>query len=167
MFEKIILIIAHLISRITNDNDRNCEKYYKLEINEIGSIKKSDLPPEFSNEAFRIVDEFIRKTIDLEYEILLVFDYITGKIIKCVIGSETKVELKFKDDEFEGKHVATIHNHTKDMYTPPSDKNFGIFSRKWEDYELIAGFDGLWILKGKLKDDKLTFELKTNSLILS
>ena len=77
------------------------------------------------------------------------FDYITGEILKCKIGSETKVELKFEENEFNGKHVASIHNHTKDMYTPPSDKNFAIFSRKWEDYELIAGINGLWILKAK------------------
>lgn len=74
--------------------------------------------------------------------------------------------MKVEDEEFARKHISSIHNHTKDMYSPPSDKNFGIFSREWEDYELISGIDGLWILKGKLKDDKLTFELKTNSQIL-
>ena len=52
------------------------------------------------------------------------------------------------------------------MYTPPSDKNFGIFSREWEDFELIAGINKLWILTSKLKDEKLTFELKTSSSIL-
>lgn len=62
--------------------------------------------------------------------------------------------------------MASIHNHTKDMYTPPSDKNFGIFSREWEDFELIAGINKLWILTSKLKDEKLTFELKTSSSIL-
>ena len=129
-------------------------------------LKNQILPPEFSEDASKVVNDFIGKTINLNYEIALYFDYTTGEILKCKIGSETKVELKFEENEFNGKHIASIHNHTKDMYTPPSDKNFAIFSWKWEDYELIAGINGLWILKGKLKDDKLTFELKTNSLIL-
>lgn len=120
---------------------------------------KSQLPQEFSDEAFKIVDEFIRKTIDLNYEILLYFDYITGEIIKCKIGSQSNVKIAYNDEEFKGKHIASIHNHTKDMYTPPSDKNFGIFLRKWEEYELIAGWNGLWILKGKLTDEKLNYEL--------
>ena len=159
-------IIPYLISPITNNNERDCEKYEKLEVNKHVSIKKSDLPPEFSEEASKVVNDFIGKTIYLNYEIALYFDYTTGEILKCKIGSKTKVELKFKENEFNGKHVASIHNHTKDMYSPPSDKNFAIFSRKWEDYELIAGFDGLWILKGKLKDEKLTFELKLISNLL-
>ena len=45
------------------------------------------------------------------------------------------------------------------MYTPPSYKNFGIFLRDFEEYELIAGWNGLWILKGKLIDEKLNLEL--------
>ena len=161
IFEKIIMIMMLLTSLVDGESD--CEKYRKLEIKDVASIKRSDLPEEFSDKAFRVVDEFIRKTIDLDYEILLFFDYITGKILKCKIGEKSTVELKFKDDEFNGKHVASIHNHTKDMYTPPSDKNFGIFLRQWEEYELIAANDCLWILKGKLKDEKTCFELKIMS----
>ena len=48
----------------------------------------------------------------------------------------------------------------------PSDKNFGIFSRDWEEYELIAASNCLWILEGKIKNKTLTFELKINSKIL-
>ena len=161
---KIILTILSLISPITGESD--CQKYEKLEINDVPSIRKSDLPSEFGDVAFEVVDEFIRKTIPLNYEILLFFDYITGEILRCKIGTESSVELQFNDGEFDGKHVASIHNHTKDMYTPPSDKNFGIFLRNWEDYELIAGIDGLWILKGKVKDKKLCFELKFISNLL-
>lgn len=160
---KIILILSGLISPITGESDY--EKYQKLEIKDVASIKKSDLPQEFSDETFKIVDEFIRKTINLDYEILLYFDYITGEILRCKIGTET-VEIEFDDEEFNERHIASIHNHTKDMYTPPSEKNFRIFLRKWEEYELIAGIDGLWILKGKIKDEKLCFELKFISNLL-
>ena len=151
--------LISLIPPIIDIDENDCEKYKKLKIKNIASIKKSDLPQEFSDEAFKIVDEFIRKTIDLNYEILLYFDYITGEIIKCKIGSQSNVKIAYNDEEFKGKHIASIHNHTKDMYTPPSDKNFGIFLRKWEEYELIAGWNGLWILKGKLTDEKLNYEL--------
>lgn len=151
---------------ISDVADNDLEQYLKLETSNVASVKKSDLPSEFSDKAFKIVDEFIRKTIDLDYEILLLFDYTTGDILKCKIGSENNVEIQYNDDEFNGRHVASIHNHTKDMYTPPSDKNFGIFSRDWEEYELIAARNCLWILEGKLKNETLTFELKMNSRIL-
>lgn len=58
--------------------------------------KKSDLPHEFSDKSFEVVDEFIRKTIDLDYKILLYFDYITGKILRCKIGNKTNVKLKIE-----------------------------------------------------------------------
>lgn len=155
-FRKIISIIICFISLINSESE--CEKYSKLKIKDVASIRPSDLPHEFSFEAFKVVDEFIRKTIDLNYEIVLFFDYVTGEILRCAIGGKTTVELKFEDNEFNGKHVASIHNHTKDMHTPPSDKNFGILLRSFEDYELIAGWNGLWILEGKLTDEKLNFE---------
>lgn len=166
LIKKILLfIIKILMIQITSD-ENDLEKYQKLKIEDTSSIKTTDLPSEFSKEAFEIVDEFIKKTKNIDFEILIYFDYIEGKILKCKLGSETNVKLKFDENEFKGKHVASIHNHTKDMYTPPSDKNFGIFSREWEDFELIAGINKLWILKSKLKDEKLTFELKTSSSIL-
>lgn len=165
-FRKIFLIILCIITFITHTGESDCEKYEKLEIKDVSSIKKSDLPPEFSDEAFRVVDEFIRKTIDLDYEILLYFDYVTGEILRFKIGTEINVKLQFEDEEFEGKHVASIHNHTKDMYSPPSDKNFGIFLREWEEYELIAANNCLWILKAKIKDEKLFDELRKESKML-
>ena len=161
IFSKIILIIVCMMSLIGYESD--CEKYQKLEINDVASVKKSDLPDEFNDIAFEVVDEFIKKTMNLDYEILLLFDYNTGEILKCKIGNENDVKLQFKDYDFEDKHVASIHNHTKDMYSPPSYKNFGIFQRKWEEYELIAANKCLWILKGKLKDEKLSEELRKES----
>lgn len=71
MYITIIIIIA-ILSGI---NDSDFEKYQKLEVKNVASIKKSDLPSEFSDEAFWTVDEFIRKTRDIDYEILLFFDY--------------------------------------------------------------------------------------------
>lgn len=148
------------------NSETDFEKYKKLKVNDVPSIKKSDLPNDFSDKAFKIVDEFIKKTIELDYEILIFFDYMTGEILRCKIGDENNVEIEFENEEFSEKHVASIHNHTKEMYTPPSDKNFGIFSREWEEYELIAYVNGIWILKGKIKDEKLTFELKIISNVL-
>lgn len=41
---------------------------------------------EFSENALKTINEFIKKTYDLEYEIVLYFDYVTGEILKCAIG---------------------------------------------------------------------------------
>jgi len=147
---------------ITNSTT-DCEKYLKLEITNDASIKKSDLPSEFCEESYLIVDEFIKKTANLNYEILIYFDYLTGELINCKIGRGENIIFSFNEDDFKEKHVASLHNHTKEMYTPPSDKNFGIFSRDWEDYELIAGWNCLWILKGKIKDNNLVKELRIES----
>ena len=159
-FKKIFLMMILVLMLI---KQTDCEKYVKLKLNDAPLIKKSDLPPEFSDEAFKVVDEFIRKTIDLNYEILLYFDYTTGEILKCKIGEINKVKIELKENEFKGHNVASIHNHHKSVYTPPSPQNFSIFQRNFEDYELIAGWNGLWILKGKVKDEKLYFELKVIS----
>ena len=153
----IFLTIMLMISDVT-DND--LEKYLKLETSNAASVKKSDLPSEFSDEAFKVVNEFIKKTIDLDYEILIFFDYNSGEILQCKIGKINKVKIELKENKFKGHNVASIHNHHKSVYTPPSPQNFSILQRNFEDYELIAGWNGLWILKGKVKDDKLHFELK-------
>lgn len=160
IFRIIFLVITLMISDVT---DSDLEKYLKLENTNVASVKKSDLPSEFSDEAFKVVDEFIRKTADLNYEILIYFDYTTGEILKCKIGEINKVKIELKENEFKGHNVASIHNHHKSVYTPPSPQNFSIFQRNFEDYELIAGWNGLWILKGKVKDEKLYFELKVIS----
>ena len=128
-----------MLSILINDSEESdLERYMNLKIEDTPSIKRTDLPSEFSDKTFKIIEDFIKKTKNIDYEILIYFDYIEGEILKCKIGSKSNVKIIFEDDEFKGRHVASIHNHTKDMYTPPSDKNFGIFSRDWEDYELIA-----------------------------
>ena len=93
----LITIALSLIKRNTTD----FEKYKQLKVNYAFSIKKTDLPPEFNDKSFEIVNEFIRKTVDLDYEILLYFDYITGEIIRCKIGTERNVELEFEQEALE------------------------------------------------------------------
>jgi len=57
----LLLIIKILMIQITSD-ENDLEKYQKLKIEDTSSIKTTDLPYEFSKEAFEIVDEFIKKT---------------------------------------------------------------------------------------------------------
>lgn len=148
-------------------DESDCEKYRKLKVHDVPSINESDLPSEFSKSAFRLIDKFIKKkTANLNYEILIFFDFITGEIVKCKIGIHDNVKLKFNDEEFKGKNIASLHNHPKNSFTPPSGKNFGIFLRKWKKFELIARNDGLWILEGKYLDEKLTKELQEESVKL-
>ena len=78
--------------------------------------------------------DFIQKTRCLDYEWGLLFDYVTGEILKCVKGKEDKVRLDSAGDEFEGKHLSSIHNHPDYVLSPPSYKNFNIFLRIHEDY---------------------------------
>ena len=56
--------------------------------------------------------------------------------------------------------MASIHNHPRGVYSPPSDKNFGIFLRPFEDYELVASVSKLWILKAKGVNPLIYVDLK-------
>ena len=136
-----------MVSMLNFESD--FDDYQKLEIKNVSSIRREDLPSDFSDDAFKTVDEFIRKTRDLNYEFVIYFDYVTGEILKCVKGGKDAVSFDFEDGEFEGYQVASIHNHPEDVYSPPSGKNFGILVRNFEDYELIASVNELWILKAK------------------
>lgn len=128
--------------------------------------RKSDLPEEFCENSFKLIDEFIKKTSKLDYEILLYFDYMTGEMIFCSIGASDNVKIVLDGENFIGKHIASIHNHPVTLYSPPSDKNFGILLRDFEDYELIVGSNELWILKAKGVNSKLNIELKVFTKIL-
>ena len=162
---KILIIICFFLALIPTD-ESDCEKYRILKADDVPSINKSDLPSEFSEKAFRLVDEFIKKTIHLDYEILIFFDHITGEIVKCKIGNANNVKIKFNDEEFKEKNIASLHNHPKKSFTPPSGKNFGIILREWEKFELIAGHNGLWILEGKYVDEEITKEFQEESMKL-
>ena len=142
------------------------KRYNELESEDVSSITSNGLPNEFSKEAFKTVNEFIKKTKNLEYECTIYFDYISGEILKCAIGDDEGVSLIFEEGEFENNHVASIHNHPSKVYSPPSDKNFDILMRDFEDYELIAGQTGLWILKAKCTSPNMNIDLKLSALYL-
>lgn len=146
-----------------NLKDDDYLEYSKLKLKGFKSIKKEDLPQEFGDGAFRTVVEFIQKTADLNYEWVLYFDYISGEILRCVKGKTDFVEMNFSNFEFEGHKVASIHNHPEDVLSPPSCKNFGILTRDFEDYELIAGFEYFWILKAKGVPEELVNQFNSVS----
>lgn len=162
--KRIIFILIILVFGIENHKSL-CEEYGNLEINNELSIQKEDLPQEFSNKALKTVNEFIQKTYDLNIEWAINFDYITGDILKYGKGENDNVKLYYCEEEFSENHVASIHNHPKNAFGPPSGKNFNIFSRGFEDYELIVGRDGLWILKAKGIHENLIEEVREASIV--
>jgi hypothetical protein len=126
------------------------DEYNDLENKNVAIIKKEDLPSEFGDNAYRTIVEFIQKTKFLDYEWAIFFDYTTGEILKCAKGMINKVKIDFEEGEFEGRHIASIHNHPAiDSFSPPSGKNFNILCRAFEDYELVVGRGELWVLKAK------------------
>ena len=140
-----LIIFAFCLLNVGSD----FEEYRKLEKENMELIRKEDLPSQFSDNAYRTIVEFIRKTKNLDYEWAIFFDYLTGEILRCGRGDGEKVDMNFEDDKFEGCHVASIHNHPKEVLSPPSGKNFGILMRDFENYELIVGFEFFWIFKAK------------------
>ena len=136
----LMFIVAVLLNVLGNSSFR---KYKELETKSTKLITIDDLPSEFSEDALKTINEFIQKTHDLEYEIVMYFDYVTGEILKCAVGDLNSVKIEFIDGEFEGYHVASIHNHPLGVYSPPSDKNFAIFLRNFEDYEIVSSFNQL------------------------
>ena len=154
-----ILICVYVLLVCMLDIGSDFEDYQKLKTENVSSIRRGDLPSEFSDEAFKTVDEFIKKTRNLDYEFIVYFDYVSGEILKCAKGIKDSVKITFEDGEFEGHHVASIHNHSKDALSAPSGINFGIFDRSFEDYELVAGFSSFWILEAKGVYKGLSFML--------
>ncbi|MDO5861075.1 hypothetical protein [Methanobrevibacter sp.] len=136
-----------------------------MENKNVPVIKKVDLPDEFGHNAYNTIVDFIQKTRCLDYEWGLLFDYVTGEILKCVKGKEDKVRLDSAGGEFEGKHISSIHNHPDHVLSPPSYKNFNIFLRIHEDYELVGGREGLWILKAKGVHENLIKKVREASFV--
>ena len=127
----------------------------------ISPVKIEDLPSEFSKKACDLVDLFRRKTINLDFECMLYFDYITGEIIYCFIGNENYLEDFIDESFFKNKHIASIHNHPRKGISPPSSNNFQIIEIESEDYEIISSYDNIWILKSKGVNSKI-FRNKIN-----
>lgn len=159
IFIRLVLLLACIFDVENNE-------YCKLEKSSNLSIKREKLPKEFSDEAYMTIVDFIQKTRGLDYEWVIYFDYITGEILKSSSGEGNNVKMDIEKGEFEGHLVASIHNHPKDVYSPPSDNNFGILARDFEDYELVAGFEHFWILKAKGNYGNLIHEVKFVSKLL-
>ena len=162
IFLSLIFLVVSMV-----DSSVICRQYYDLELKSNFSLKRDDLPQEFGDGAFETVNEFIGKTHDLDCEWAIYFDYISGEILKCGKGENDNVGITFRECEFEDHHVASIHNHPKDILSAPSYKNFRIFERNFEDYELIAGFECFWILKAKGLHKNLIEEVNNTSEVLA
>ena len=150
-------------SKIT-DSDYN--RYRHLPPNwDIPPITKDDLPPQFSSQAVKTVDMFRRKTFDLPYECMIYFDYITGNIVSCNFSVEES------PDEIKGviyksllkkMHIASIHNHPIQYFSPPSGKNFEMLGLEFEEFEIISSQREIWILESRdiVLDDYTLFKLR-------
>ena len=85
---------------------------------------------------------------------MLYFDYMTGEIIYCFIGYEDYINNIIDEFYFKEKHIASIHNYSKNSLSPPSPENFEILKINSEKYEIISSSDGLWILEAEGKYEK-------------
>ena len=128
-------------------------KYRHLPVNwEIGAVTEDNLPEEFSPKAVKIVDLFRRKTIDLDYEVMLIFDYETGDLVYCFVndlGHGDEVFGEVNEKILIEKSIAVIHNHPMDYGSPPSSENFQILGLEFQDYEILSSWDGIWIIESK------------------
>lgn len=142
-----------LIPTSAKVSDTDYSKYRNLPINwSISPITEVDLPSEFSPQAVKTVDMFRRKTVDLPYECMIYFDYISGEIVSCSFSD------KNSPDEVHGviysyllkkMHIASIHNHPVPYGAPPSGKNFEMLGLDFEEFELISSKEELWILESR------------------
>ena len=88
-FQKLDNKGSLLIPNNLKITDTDFYKYRHLPVNgEINPVTGKDLPDEFSAKAVKLVDLFRRKTFDLDYEIMLFFDYITGELIYCFVNDK-------------------------------------------------------------------------------
>lgn len=133
--------------------DQEYERYRHLEVNwAIAPVSKDILPDEFSPQAAKTVEMFRRKTIDLDYECMILFDYITGNVISCNFSDDfenDKVETEVYPDVLKNMHIASAHNHPNQYCSPPSGKNFQMLGLEFEDFELIFSKNEMWILESK------------------
>lgn len=91
------------------------------------------------------------KTYDLKCECLIYFDIQTGNIVSCNFSDAEPDEVNaiIFPKCLKGMHIASIHNHPHQYYSPPSGKNFEMLGKEFEEYELISTKNELWILESK------------------
>lgn len=158
--------------------DKDWVKYKSLKKDKsLKSINPEDLPGDFCKKACDLVDEFRRKTVNLEEEWMLYFDYLTGNIIYCWQGKIGESGGGFNREQFRGRNIASLHSHPKGYHSFPSADNFDILENDFEDYEIITSINALWIVEfrgavGKKVREKFQFDLGceidricTNSLL--
>lgn len=162
-FKKIINLKKHfpkldnrgalLIPTTLKLKDLEFMKYRHLPVNwQINAVTEDDLPKEFSPKAVKLVDLFRRKTIDLSYEVMLIFDYKTGELIYCFVnylGDGDKVFGDVNERILIGRSIGIIHNHPIQYGSPPSNENFQILNLIFQDYEILSSWDGIWIIESK------------------
>ena len=107
------------------------------------------MPFDFCEKACVLVDEFRRKTYNLEEEWVIYFDYSTGEVIYCFEGTSGECKCKYERINFNNKNIASIHNHPMNYFSFPSPNNFDILKNDFEDYEIIIAFNSYWIIKYK------------------
>jgi len=151
-----------LIPASAKVTDSEYARYRHLPIDwSLPPITNDDLPEEFSPRAVKTVDMFRRKTIDLPYECMIYFDYVTGNIVSCNFSdrdSPNEVKGIVYSYLLKKMHIASIHNHPIQYCSPPSGKNFEMLGLEFEEFELISSREELWILKSReqiFSDDEI------------
>lgn len=132
--------------------DKEFEKYRHLPIDwSVSSITSDDLPGEFSSKAVKTVDMFRRKTFNLDCECMIYFDIDSGNIVSCNFSDEGNDNVRgiIFPNLLKDMHIASLHNHPREYFSPPSGKNFEMLGLEFEEYELILSENELWILESK------------------
>ena len=65
------------------------------------------------------VDMFRRKTINLSYDRMILFDYISGNIVSCNFSNEfgdDTVESEVYPDMLKSMNITSLHNHPKQFF---------------------------------------------------
>lgn len=140
-----------LIPASAKVTDSEYARYRHLPIDwSLPPITNDDLPEEFSPRAVKTVDMFRRKTFNLIDECMIYFDYKTGHIVSCNFSRKSE-QNKVQGDVYpivlKDMHIASLHNHPNQYYSPPSGKNFQMLGFDFEEFELVISHKELWILE--------------------
>ncbi|WP_298522358.1 hypothetical protein [uncultured Methanobrevibacter sp.] len=157
-----------LIPATAKIRDLEYERYRHLPVNwDLSPVTNEHLPDEFSQKAVNTIDMFRRKTYDLKCECLIYFDIQTGNIVSCNFSDDepNEVNAVIYSKCLKGMHIASIHNHPHQYYSPPSGKNFEMLGKEFEEYELISTKNELWILESKeiVFSDEVIQDIRNNA----